>query len=94
LIGWATEIKVRAERRTGELLKVTAERGERAGRGHPLKTSSNGDVSPAPTLRDLGISENQSSQWQKLAALPEKEFEQRLGGGTPPLDHTVYVRIP
>lgn len=30
LIQYATEIKVRAERRCGELLRVTAERGERA----------------------------------------------------------------
>jgi len=27
------------------------------------------------TLSDLGITKNQSSQWQKIADIPEEEFE-------------------
>jgi len=39
--------------------------------------SSRDDIS-LKKLTDLGISRDQSSDWQKLAAIPEPEFEQRL----------------
>jgi hypothetical protein len=70
LIAWATEIKVRAERRAGEMLRVTAERGERRGAGNP-------QLSQASTigLDDLNITRDQSSRWQKLAAMPDEHFE-------------------
>lgn len=76
MVTWATEIKLRAERRTGELLRETAASERRQTQGRPEKTSSRGDV--FPKLEDLGISRNQSSDWQKLAAIPEGEFEKRL----------------
>jgi hypothetical protein len=70
LVQWATEIKVRAERRAGEMLRQAADSGER----HHL-----GRVSPdAPkptTLGDLGISNNQSSRWQSLASMSDEHFE-------------------
>ncbi len=69
LLEHATEIKVWAERRAGELLRIAAERGERAGKGRPV----NGNK-PA-TLADLGISEGQSKRWQQVASIPEKHFE-------------------
>ena len=64
----ACEIRLRSERKAGELLKQI----NRASRGRPTETSS------APTLSDLGVSRDQSSQWQKLADVPEAQFEQAL----------------
>lgn len=69
LIEHATEIKVRAERRAGELLRTTAETGERASKGRPAAGNK------SATLPDLGISEDQSRRWQQVASIPENHFE-------------------
>ena len=71
LLWWVTEIKIRAERRAGEMLRDTANSGERV-TGRPEK------VSQATTLSKLDISRDQSSRWQKLAAIPDKKFEQAV----------------
>jgi hypothetical protein len=60
----ACEIRLRAERKCGEML---AEQFDRTGRGRPEKASTD------PRLSDLGISYDQSSQWQRLAAIPAEE---------------------
>lgn len=70
MIQWATEIKVRAERRAGEMLRDSAERGER----HHHGRVSPSDDKPT-TLVDLGISANQSSRWQSLASMSDDHFE-------------------
>lgn len=69
LIQYATEIKVRAERRCGELLAHTAATGERASRGKPSETSH------ASTLSDMGLTRDESSRYQQLAAMPADHFE-------------------
>lgn len=64
----AEEIKLRAERRAGELLKETVKAG-------------NPQLSNATTidkLPELGISRDQSSKWQKIASIPEDKFENFL----------------
>jgi hypothetical protein len=75
LIAWATEIKVRAERRTGELLAAmpknlgAREVGTRRGtKKEPCQNSS-------PTLKELKISKKDSATWRQLAAIPAQEFE-------------------
>jgi len=70
LVQWATEIKVRAERKAGELLAHAAATGERAPQGRVSPQE------PKPTtLVDLGITSNQSSRWQSLAGMSEEHFE-------------------
>lgn len=81
MIAWVTEIKVRAERRAGELL---AEMPKSAGTKGQLQGKSSGGhivVPPeesAKTLSDMGITKNESSRWQKLAAVPTDKFEQAV----------------
>jgi hypothetical protein len=73
----AAELKVRAERRLGELLLEL----DRNGGGRPEKTPpSVGGVSEArpATLDELGINYMQSSRWRQIAALPERAFEHFL----------------
>lgn len=67
LVEWATEIKVRAERKAGEMLAEMPKIN-----GRPQKASTD------TRLSDLGISYDQSSRWQKLAAVPEDKFEQAV----------------
>jgi N6-adenosine-specific RNA methylase IME4 len=67
LITQATEIRMRAERRAGELLIEMAERDERP-RGRKKE-------SHVATLSDLGVTKTQSSRWQALAGLDSEGFE-------------------
>jgi hypothetical protein len=71
MVQWATEIKVRAERRAGEMLAQAKERGE-VREGRPGKLSAGSTVSSLPKL---GITRDQSSRWQRLADMPEEHFE-------------------
>ena len=66
----ACEIRLRSERKAGELLKVITR--AKAEHGRPQKASD------AVTLSELGVSRNQSSQWQKLADVPDDQFEAAL----------------
>ena len=74
----ATEIKVRAERRCGELLRTNlatpAERGER-GAEVRWGSRSNDATSQPPTLADMGLTRDESSRYQQLAAMPAEHFE-------------------
>lgn len=69
LILWATEIKVRAERKAGAMLTEARERGERAGRGKPAADSN------SATLNDLGIAPHNATRWQSLASMTDEHFE-------------------
>lgn len=71
LIQYATEIKVRAERRCGELLAST----ERAPAGRPSANTSNRTTDSPPTLAEMGLTRDESSRYQQLAAMPAEHFE-------------------
>ena len=74
------EIRIRAERKAGELLRETAKNNQRAkpgSRGPSVGRGARPSVDQ-PTLKDHGISKDQSSDWQKLAEIPKKKFEEEL----------------
>lgn len=78
LVEWATEIKVRAERRAGEMLAQMKVNGSRHDGRNIKKPQESHDTTPEATLDSIGISKDQSSRWQKLAAIPEKQFEEAV----------------
>ena len=61
----AAELRLRAERGAGDLLRSMALRG-----GDRKTNTRQARLS----LRDLGITNNESTRWQKLATVPEHEF--------------------
>jgi hypothetical protein len=76
MIEWATEIRVRAERRAGELL-AAMEKNEGAKGVGPIAVPA-GHRNQPPTLAELGINKKQSSRWQQLAAVKDDEFEKAV----------------
>jgi N6-adenosine-specific RNA methylase IME4 len=69
------EIKLRAERRLGEMLDEM----DKAKGGRPEITGNRVlPVIESPTLSDIGISKMQSSRWQRAAKIPEETFEAHI----------------
>ena len=76
----ATEIRIRAERRLGEMLiEQKATVGLNQG-GRPTEKTGPQQVpvSEPPTLAEAGISKNLSSRAQKLASVPPQQFEEEV----------------
>jgi hypothetical protein len=69
----AKEIRIRAERKAGELLKTIAKATGRFG-----SAGGRSEEPPPKTLADYGISKHQSSRWQRLADIPADQFEREL----------------
>ena len=86
LIQWATDIKVRAERKAGEMLRDSAARGERDPGGRTKAIESQRATQQVKTLADLGVTNTQSSRWQSLASMSEEHFETAVA--TAPLEQT------
>lgn len=100
----ACEIRIRAERRAGELLREMKETGTRQTAGTSGPTDGRGArltvATTPPTLSDLGITRDQSSKWQQLAAVPKEEFERAMNAeGSKPttegiVNHATLVTDP
>ena len=71
----AVDIRLRAERKAGSLLAESEKARPPGSNQHQLRSSRPTDP---PTLRDLGVSKQQSSDWQRLADIPKDEFEEAL----------------
>lgn len=67
----AAEVKLRAERRMGELLRVMPK--QKPGEYQRLQSAT-----VAPKLSDLGIEKTQSMRCQRIAMMPEESFEQAI----------------
>jgi hypothetical protein len=81
----AAEIRIRAERRLGEMIAAQKQIGGlskgAAGSGinqHSAKEVRS-NVTTAPKLSDVGITKDLSSRAQKLAAVPKDQFEAEVG---------------
>lgn len=69
----AAEIKIRAERRAGEILsEMDLHKG-----GRPSENRSHDEMG-FPRLKDLDIDRNMSSRCQLIASIPEKDFDERV----------------
>jgi hypothetical protein len=85
----ACEIRLRAERRCGQLLKQAEKAKGTQGQLNGRDSSGGSSVRPPEeetqkSLSDLGISKTQSSRWQQLADVPEAEFEATMNMGAKP----------
>jgi N6-adenosine-specific RNA methylase IME4 len=81
----AFEIRIRAERRLGDMMAKG--KGQRAPEGRPRK---NGLLeNPFPTLKQAGIDKNLADRARKLHALPEKDFEELVTEGRADVRHSI-----
>ena len=76
LIDHATEIRLRAERRAGELLTDMEKNKGARGSGSNQHEVRSRDATAPPKLSDLNINKSQSSRWQRLADIPDDDFEE------------------
>ncbi len=87
----AAEVKIRAERKAGEML---AQMPKATGADYGGRTSLDGNrelpSNPPPTLTELGIEKMQSSRWQMVASVPEDVFEEHINETNP--DASIHVQ--
>lgn len=84
--------RVRAERKCGELLAQT----DKAKGNQHVNSAKSNNTTEQKTLSEMGITKDQSSKWQQLAAVPEKEFEDaiNLPGTRPSTNHILKKHEP
>lgn len=73
----ACEIRIRAERKAGQMLRDrVAPKGGRPQKNRSLRAI--GFAKPEKTLAEIGITPTQSVRWQQLASVQKGEFEAAL----------------
>lgn len=72
----AATIRIRAERRLGQMLRETPLANSAPGNQYTHSTASNGN--DTASLRELGITKNESSRSQRIANLADELFEKYL----------------
>jgi hypothetical protein len=76
----ASEIRIRAERRLGEMIRAQKEGPGLADGGDAMRArySKGTEVDTRPTLAQVGIDKKLSSRSQAIASIPEDDFEETL----------------
>lgn len=74
----SAEIRIRAERRVGELIAAQKESGGLQHGGDRKSRDASGPLKPI-TLDEAGIDKHLADRARKLAAVPEEKFEAMLG---------------
>jgi N6-adenosine-specific RNA methylase IME4 len=81
---YAAEIRLRAERRAGQMIVGMQMNGELVRREDNLRVGNSPkshNVTSGKTLADYGVEPMQSSRWQQIAAVPEEVFEAYIAEG-------------
>lgn len=79
----ASEIRIRAERRLGEMIVVQKDTAGLNTGARGIGTSAVPKENRTPTLADAGIDKKLSSRAQQYAAIPSKKFESILADRRP-----------
>jgi N6-adenosine-specific RNA methylase IME4 len=75
----AAEIKLRAERRAGEMLDQGAQQGDRKPTaGRPKKWDQPDPIFSPPTLKEIGWTKGRAMRLRHLARIPEDKFEETI----------------
>jgi len=73
------EINERAERKAGQFLREMKEQDLISKGGASTHLNSTADtMSAVKTLAEMGVEQQESSRWQRIEAIPDEEFEDRI----------------
>ena len=72
----AVEIKLRSERKAGQILAEMKEQDLLA--KNQYESAGNTLLPAKSTLKDLGVEKIESQRWQKIADIPEEKFEDKI----------------
>jgi ParB family chromosome partitioning protein len=76
----AVEIKLRCERKAGKFIADMKAQDLLSKGGSTTHVNSTGNnlLPVLPTLKELGVEKIESQRWQRIASIPEEEFEKKI----------------